>query len=77
MRYKKVAESNEFVYYPSCSAVLRKQGRVLVNLPQIELSELPDLEKPAGIFGSIDNARMDDSIIILMAYVFEIDPPAD
>jgi hypothetical protein len=48
-----------------------------MDLPRIELSELPDLETPAGIFGSIDNTQMDDSIVILMAYVFEIDPPAD
>ena len=48
-----------------------------MDLPRIELSELPDLEEPAGIFGSINNSQMDDSIFILMAYVFEIDPPAN
>ena len=43
---------------------------------KIELSELPDLEKPTGIFGSIGKTQAaDDSIIILMAYIFEIDPP--
>ena len=47
-----------------------------MNLPQIDLSELPDLELPTGIFGSIQDTQLSDSIIILMSYIFEIDPPA-
>ena len=47
-----------------------------MNQVEIDVSELPDLEQPTGIFGSIGKTQSsDDSVIILMAYIFEIDPP--
>ena len=46
-----------------------------MNTPRIDLSELPALELPTGIFGSIHDTQVSDAIIILMAYIFEIDPP--
>jgi hypothetical protein len=46
-----------------------------MNSPKIDLSELPDLDMPTGIFGSINNLQTSDQIIILMSYIFEIDPP--
>jgi hypothetical protein len=47
-----------------------------MTLPRIDISELPDLGTPTGMFGSIHDTQMEDAMIILMAYVFEIDPPA-
>ncbi|HEX7711011.1 MAG TPA: hypothetical protein VF418_08720 [Sphingomonadaceae bacterium] len=46
-----------------------------MSLPKIELSELPDLTQPIGIFGSIQHTQADDSMVILMSYIFEISPP--
>lgn len=47
-----------------------------MNLPKLDLSTLPDLDSLIGVFGSlVDFARVqssDDSIVILMAYLFEI-----
>jgi len=47
-----------------------------MNLPKIDLSSLPDLDTLTGLFGSlVDFARIqssDDSIVILMAYLYEI-----
>jgi hypothetical protein len=46
-----------------------------MNLPKIDLSSLPDLTTLTGVFGSIRSPGPDDSILILMAYIFEIMPP--
>jgi hypothetical protein len=49
-----------------------------MKLPQIDLSQLPDLETLTGLFGS-GNAGMpgtDDRIVILMSYLYEIIPPS-
>ena len=47
-----------------------------MNLPKIDLTSLPDLATLTGVFGSIRRAPgPDDSIIILMTYVFEVLPP--
>lgn len=47
-----------------------------MNLPQIDVSALPDLDTLTGVFGSLahpGNAVMsDDSIIILMVFLYEI-----
>ncbi len=47
-----------------------------MNLPKIDLSTLPDLDKLTGTFGSLyDNARMmasDDSVIVLMTFMYEL-----
>lgn len=46
-----------------------------MNLPKIDLASLPDLATLTGVFGSIRAPGPDDTIIILMAYIFEILPP--
>lgn len=47
-----------------------------MNLPKIDLDILPDLSTLTGIFGSVERLPgPDDSIIILMTYIFEIMPP--
>lgn len=46
-----------------------------MTLPRIDLATLPDLATPTGIYGSIREPGPDDSIIILMTYIFEILPP--
>ncbi|MCX7864939.1 MAG: hypothetical protein N2423_07905 [Novosphingobium sp.] len=47
-----------------------------MNLPKLDLSNLPDLDTLTGIFGSlVDFARVqssNDSIIILMTYLYEL-----
>ena len=44
-------------------------------LPKIDLASLPDLATLTGVFGSIRAPGPDDTIIILMTYIFEILPP--
>lgn len=46
-----------------------------MELPEIDISILPGLETLTGLFGSISRIAQDDSIVILMTYVFEIIPP--
>jgi hypothetical protein len=46
-----------------------------MNLPKIDLSSLPDLATLTGVFGGISRAGPDDTIIILMTYIFEVLPP--
>ena len=47
-----------------------------MNLPKIDLSTLPDLDKLTGVFGSIaDTLRVqasDDSVIILMTFIYNV-----
>ena len=49
-----------------------------MNLPQIDLSQLPDLETLTGLFGSghVGLPGTDDRIVIMMTYLYEIMPPA-
>lgn len=43
-----------------------------MNLPQIDLSILPDLDSLVGLFGSVlDGPGHDDSIVILATFVYE------
>lgn len=44
-------------------------------LPTIDLSALPDLDTLTGIFGSIHQARYDDSIVVLATFMYEAVPP--
>ena len=48
----------------------------MMNLPKIDLSTLPDLDKLTGVFGSIaDTLRVqasDDSVIILMTFIYNV-----
>jgi hypothetical protein len=47
-----------------------------MDLPKIDLSNLPDLDALTGVFGSlVDYARVqssDDSIVILMTFLYEL-----
>ncbi len=47
-----------------------------MNLPKLDLSNLPDLDSLTGTFGSlVDYARVqssDDSIVILMTFLYEL-----
>lgn len=50
-----------------------------MNLPKIDLSALPDLDSLTGVFGSLSDlgrvASSDDTILILMTFLYEILPP--
>lgn len=50
-----------------------------MNLPKIDLSALPDLDSLTGVFGSLSElgrvAASDDTILILMVFLYEILPP--
>lgn len=50
-----------------------------MNLPEIDVSALPDLDTLTGLFGSVlhpaQAASSDDRIIILMSYLYELLPP--
>ena len=50
-----------------------------MNLPKLDLSNLPDLDSLTGVFGSlVDYARVqssDDSIVILMTFLYELTWP--
>jgi hypothetical protein len=47
-----------------------------MNLPNIDLSSLPDLHTLTGVFGSMLNpsraADSDDSILVLMTFLYEL-----
>ena len=46
-----------------------------MNLPKIDTSALPDLDVLTGVFGSTQHAIMggsDDSIVILMVFIYDI-----
>lgn len=49
-----------------------------MNLPKIDLASLPDLDTLTGLFGSLMHAtriqESDDSIIILMTFLYELNP---
>lgn len=48
-----------------------------MNLPKIDLSSLPDLDQLTGLFGSLVDAtrvQSDDSIVILMTFLYELNP---
>lgn len=44
-----------------------------MELPKIDLSALPDLDKLTGLFGSLisDGPGHDDTVVILATFVFE------
>ena len=50
-----------------------------MNLPKIDLSSLPDLDTLTGLFGSLLHtsriASSDDSIVILMSFVYDTTTP--
>lgn len=49
-----------------------------MNLPKIDLESLPGLDAVQGLFGSLSDlasATVDDRIVVLMVYVYEMVPP--
>ena len=55
----------------------RKESRM--ELPTIDLADLPDLDTVTGMFGSLSdlaNASSDDRVVIVMIYVYETMTPA-
>lgn len=50
-----------------------------MNLPKIDLDVLPGLDAVQGLFGSLSdlaNASVDDRIVVLMVYIYEMMPPS-
>ncbi len=46
-----------------------------MNLPKIDISALPDLDVLTGVFGSLQHqitATSDDTIIVIMVFLYEI-----
>jgi len=49
-----------------------------MNLPQIDVSSLPDLSNVSGVFGSLADKAMlaaDDSTIIIITFLYDILQP--
>ncbi|WP_164931273.1 hypothetical protein [Erythrobacter sp. HKB08] len=49
-----------------------------MNLPKIELSDIPDLDDAAGLFGTMSDvasAATDDRVVVIMVFVYETMPP--
>lgn len=50
-----------------------------MNLPKIDLHSLPGLDTVQGLFGSLSDlasASVDDRIVVLMVYIYELVPPS-
>lgn len=55
------------------------KGSRVMQLPKIDLASLPGLDTVQGLFGSLSdlaNASVDDRIVVLMVYIYEMFPPA-
>ena len=49
-----------------------------MNLPKIDMDDLPDIEAANGMFGSLSDlatAGVDDRVIVIMVYVYDMIPP--
>lgn len=49
-----------------------------MELPSLNLAELPGLDSASGMFGSLSEVATmatDDRIVILMVYLYELLPP--
>lgn len=49
-----------------------------MNLPTIDLANLPGLDIATGLFGSLaeeGGPTVDDRVVVIMTYVYEILPP--
>ena len=50
-----------------------------MNLPKIDISSLPDLDTLTGVFGSLayplQAAKSDDTLLILMVFVYDTIKP--
>lgn len=50
-----------------------------MKLPSLDLNALPNLDQVHGLFGSLSDlasASVDDRIVVLMVYVYELMPAA-
>lgn len=50
-----------------------------MKLPSLDLHALPNLDRVQGLFGSLSDlasASVDDRIVVLMVYIYELIPPA-
>ncbi|WFL77604.1 hypothetical protein P7228_00640 [Altererythrobacter arenosus] len=49
-----------------------------MDLPMIELASLPALETTTALFGSLKaaSAGVDDTVVAIMVYVYEVTRPA-
>ena len=49
-----------------------------MDLPKIDLSNLPGLDTVTGLFGSLvrddGGPTVDDRIVVIMTYIYELDP---
>ena len=48
-----------------------------MNIPTIDVSTLPGLSSAQGLFGSMTqaSANYDDSVVLIMVYVYDVIPP--
>ena len=48
-----------------------------MDLPQIDIGRLPLLDGATGLFGSLvgSGPTVDDRIVVIMVYVYELIPP--
>lgn len=49
-----------------------------MDLPEIDIANLPGLDTATGLFGSLSDAmaHSDDRIIVLMVWFYDLVPPA-
>jgi hypothetical protein len=63
------------VWPPGAWCLAAKRG-ITMNLPKIDISALPDLEKLTGVFGSLAHPAKaiasDDSIVMIMVFVYNV-----
>lgn len=46
-----------------------------MDLPTIDANTLPDLADLTGMFGSVTGPGHDDSVVVIMVFVYEQIPP--
>ncbi|WP_198147706.1 hypothetical protein [Erythrobacter sp. AP23] len=42
-----------------------------MNLPKLDLGDLPGLDAVSGLFGSLPTRASDDTIVVIMVYVHD------
>ena len=48
-----------------------------MDLPKIDASALPDLGDLTGMFGSLTGPAHDDTVVVIMVFVYEQLPPPE
>lgn len=43
-----------------------------MKLPKLDISSLPDLDRPTGVHGSRLEQRTDDPVIFMMIYIYNV-----